>query len=272
MKVALIYFSATGNTLKIADVIERQLNELNVEVIKFDITSYSDRKKKIDLGPYQALVFGFPVHSWRAPRVVREWLEALDGKGKNCSMFFTYGGPNIGVSHYSTKQILEKQNFQVVSSAEFLGIHSFNLGGWKFLENRPDQSDFDVAREYALKIYRKFTGEDSEVVNFEKPKVIDRMLDAIEKYRFTVVTQLPSREGRECSMCRTCENLCPTNAMNADTGTADKDKCIVCFRCIANCPDDVLKVNDISSAYTKKVKREKLTEEVLNNRMSKIFF
>jgi Fe-S-cluster-containing hydrogenase component 2 len=58
--------------------------------------------------------------------------------------------------------------------------------------------------------------------------------------------------------------------MNADTGIADKDKCIVCLRCIANCPDDVLKVNDISSAYTKKVKREKLTEEVLNNKMSKI--
>ena len=64
VKVALIYFSATGNTLKIADVIERQLTELNVEVIKFDITSYSDRKKKIDLGPYQARIFGFPVHSY----------------------------------------------------------------------------------------------------------------------------------------------------------------------------------------------------------------
>jgi hypothetical protein len=46
-------------------------------------------------------------------------------------MFFTYGGFGVHPTHYSTRQILKEQNFIVVSSAEFLGAHTFNLGGWR---------------------------------------------------------------------------------------------------------------------------------------------
>lgn len=271
MKIALFFFSATGNTAKIAEIIEKQLTELNVEVDKIDITSYLDRQKKINLDIYHSIIFGAPVYSRRAPRIVREWLQTLDGKNKKCSMFFTYGGPSAGVAHYYTKQILKKQGFQVISSAEFLGKHSFNYGVWKFCIDRPNSSDFDVAKEYALKTYKRFIGEDSKVVDFEKPNVInEKVLDSFEKYRFIVVSQLPTREDKECSMCRLCEKSCPTGAMNADMGRTDKNKCIICMRCVANCPDNALKINDISSTYTKKLKMEKLTEEILDNRVSKI--
>jgi hypothetical protein len=135
--------------------------ELGVEVDKHDITSYSDRQAEIDLKQYQAMVLGVPVHSRRAPRVVREWLRTLDGKGKKCSMFFTYGGFGVHPAPYSTRQILEEQGFAVVSSAEFLGKHTFNLGGWKALADRPDASDFHVAKEYVTKTHKR--------VNWRRP-------------------------------------------------------------------------------------------------------
>ena len=137
MKVLILYFSATGNTAKMAKVIEERFAEMGGEVTMSNMTSYTNRQKKIDLAPYDAVVFGAPVHARRAPKVVREWLRTLNGQGKKCSMFFTYGGFGVHPTHYSTREILKEQHFRVVSSAEFLGAHAFNLGGWRALGDRP---------------------------------------------------------------------------------------------------------------------------------------
>lgn len=272
MKVLILYFSATGNTAQIAKVIEEKFKEFGVEVSMTDITSYTDRQRKIDLEPYQAVVFGAPIHSWRAPRVVREWLRTLDGQRKKCSMFFTYGGFNVHPTHYSTRQILEEQNFIVVSSAEFLGAHTFNLGGWKAMECRPDATDFDIAKEYASITYKRFTGEDDGILGeLEKTEYTEEQLDNIETLRVNVLTQLPNRGGEECSMCFVCEELCPTGAMEAETGVADKEKCIACLACVSNCPDNVLNINDMSDSWSFKMEMEKATEESIKGLKSKIY-
>lgn len=272
MKVLIVYFSATGNTAKIAKKIEEQFTEKGVEVTTYDITPYADRQKKIDLKPYQAVVFGAPIHSWRAPRVVREWLRTLDGQGKKCSMFFTYGGFGVHPTHFSTRQILQEQNFIVVSSADFLGAHTFNLGGWRAMGDRPDASDFNVAKEYVIKTYQRFTGEDPGILEqLPQPEHTDETLDEIESFRFNIVTKLPTRGGEECSLCMLCEELCPTGAMDAESGQAEQGKCIACFACVANCPEDALKVNDLSESWAFKLEFEKTDEERIKKQKSKIY-
>jgi flavodoxin/ferredoxin len=272
MKVLLAYFSATGNTAQIANTVKEQLTELNIEIDEFNITSHSDRQNNIDVDPYDAAIFGFPVYSNRAPRLAREWLQTLDGNGKKCATFFTYGGLCVHPSHYSTRQILEKQNFVVVSSAEFLGAHTFNLAGWEAMENRPNQSNFDVAREYALKTYKRFIGEDAgRLGELEKTKFSEKQLDEKENFKFKIIKQFPTRNGKECSMCRTCEEQCPTHAMNAETGSANPDECIVCLRCVANCPDNILKINDLSKIFKMELQRGNTTKELLAEKTSKIY-
>jgi menaquinone-dependent protoporphyrinogen IX oxidase len=83
MKVLILYFSATGNTAKMAKVIEERFAEMGSEVTLSNMTSYTNRQEKIDLAPYDAVVFGAPVHARRVPKVVREWLRTLNGQGKN---------------------------------------------------------------------------------------------------------------------------------------------------------------------------------------------
>ena len=63
-----------------------------------------------------------------------------------------------------TRQILEEQNFIVVSSAEFLGAHTYNLGGHKAMEGHPDAIDLKMAKEFAQAAYKRFTGEDDGVL------------------------------------------------------------------------------------------------------------
>ena len=127
--IALIYFSATGNTKKIADTIGNCLENQDISVTRIDITSHDSRKEQISLSEYDAVIFGFPVYSLRAPRVCRQWLEKLDGDGKKYSVFFTFGGFGKDPAHYYMKQLLERRGFTLVSTAEFLGVHTFNRCG-----------------------------------------------------------------------------------------------------------------------------------------------
>ena len=273
MRVLILYFSATGNTAKMAKVIEERFAEIGGEVTMSNMTSYTNRQEKIDLAPYDAVVFGAPVHARRAPKVVREWLRTLNGQGKKCSMFFTYGGFGVHPTHYSTREILEEQHFRVVSSAEFLGAHTFNLGGWRALGDRPNELDFKVAKDYVELTWKRFTGEDDRILGeLEKTEYTEEQLDSAETSRFKVVTQLPTRGGEECSMCLECEELCPTGAMEAESGEADKEKCIACLACVSNCPEEVLKINDMSISWSHKLDMEKVTEESLKEQKSKIYF
>jgi ferredoxin/flavodoxin len=272
MKILMVYFSATGNTAKIGRVISERLCELGAEVDERDITSLGDRKESIDMEPYDAVVFGQPVHSLRTPRVVRDWMRTLRGGGKKSAMFFTYGGFKVHPCHESTRQILAEQGFAVVSSAEFLGAHTFNLGGWKAMVGRPDASDFQVAETYAGKMYDRFTGKDPGILNeLEKTDFTEEQLDSFELMRFKVLEQLPTRYGEDCSMCMLCEETCPTGAISAETGETEKAACIACLRCINDCPENVLKINDTSAIWNKKLEMDQTTAEELNQKKSKMY-
>jgi flavodoxin/ferredoxin len=271
-EVAIIFFSATGNTKKIADVIQKYLTDHDVSVTEIDITSFASRKEAVSLDKYDAVMFGFPIYSLRAPRVCRQWLEKLDGKGKKCSVFFTFGGFGKDPAHYYIQELLEKRNFTLVSTGEFLGVHTFNRSGWQAAQGRPNQSDFKIAKEYTHKTLQRFTGEAPDKVGeFSKPIYTSEQLDQAEKFRFQLITQLPTRGANNCSMCLLCENLCPTNAMDAVKGIADPMSCIACFRCVANCPDEVLDTNDISVTWENKLKMHHTTKDEIDQMESKIF-
>ena len=176
MKVAIIYFSPTRSTARIAEEVHGALKEIGFDVEEHDITSFSDRQKPIDVKNYDFIFFGFPIYVHRVPSVIREWFLTLNGNGKKCSTFFTYGGITTGIAHFDTIRRLKEQNFQPLTSAEFVAKHTFNIGGWKLLENRPNENDFAVAREYALKTHEVFQSAAESTLEFEDPQITENQL------------------------------------------------------------------------------------------------
>ena len=202
----------------------------------------------------------------------RQWLDKLDGAGKKCSVFFTYGGFGKDPAHYYIKDLLEKRGFTLVSTAEFLGAHTFNRCGWQAAEHRPNLSDFKTAEEFADQTLKRLTGQDKTLLpDFQLPMYSSEQLDQAENFRFKLITKLPTRDAENCSMCMLCEQLCPTRAMDATAGTADRAVCIACFRCIANCPDNVLHTNDISDTWKNKLQMHNTTKEEIEQMESKIY-
>lgn len=272
MNLAMVIFSATGNTRIIGDVMAKKFERLGATVHTHDITSLQARQSAWDASAYDGIVFGFPVHSLRAPRIARDWLRTVRSRGQKSAMFFTFGGFTVPPAHHSTREILQEQGFAVVASAEFPGAHTFNAGGWRAFEHRPDERDKELAGKYARIVHARFADKDTGVVGELETNVFsDEQLDQFEVFRFKVITRLPSRDGAECSGCGLCEQECPTGAMDAQTGTVDSLLCIACLRCLAVCPEQVLSINDTTGAWRQKLAMGKTTEDELNSQTGTLY-
>ncbi|MFW9995348.1 MAG: EFR1 family ferrodoxin [Candidatus Odinarchaeota archaeon] len=270
MKIALIYFSATGVTEEYAKLMAHKLEKRGNKTRIVNILIPENRSKIIFI-EFDAFIFGFPVFDARLPTVAEDWLQTINVRQKRCSMFFTYGARALELAHQVGYHLLREAGFEVVLSAEFLGRHSFNVAeGWSLAEDRPNAEDRQTAKEFAEKSFERFMSSKVDW-NYELEDF------TYQKQEHGVVTGLfsifyPLREEKECSMCKQCEEECPAKAFDATTGVTDKELCILCMHCVYICPDGVIEVGDATELYQKFKKHHKLTDEVVMNKKSKIIY
>ena len=269
MKVAIFFFSATGNTKAVAEFIAEELKQHEVKVEFHDITSFSSREQEYFLEGYDGVLFGFPVYAWRAPSPMRTWLANLEGKEARCATFFTYGGISMGAAHHDTISILKESGFKVLGSLEVISSHTFNLAGWGILENRPNESDKRLARSFAKQILIKFEDEGVKELDLGPSEISEKVLKRLDKTSKKGVP-LPKKKTETCSMCMTCEEVCPTKAMDAEVGIPQDDQCIRCLCCLVNCPDDVIDILDMAKQKQFILKANHLTELEIKEKKSKM--
>lgn len=271
--IALVYFSATNVTREYATVMAQALREQNCGVTLFNVTPYAARQERLPVEDHDVWVFGFPVYADFAPSVINQWLPTLEGGGKRCAQFLTYGGRTSGYAHFHTKLLLEGAGFQVLFSAEFLGRHSFNVGGWRMLPDRPDQEDLALARDYATLALERFRQESPPLFRLQKPFGYGRNVASLERpaEERTRWWPNPSRTAESCSMCRQCETECPTQAFDAGSGKSDPILCIDCMRCVTVCPEGLIQLDErLTVPYQRFLDYCHLTDEMMQAKRSKI--
>lgn len=179
MKILNIYFSATGNTAKIATKIEETAiaNGHTVETIRV--------KGKIDIDflNYDLIFMGSGVYHWLPGKPLMGLIDAACSKYRNSGdmprnarrrqnmkavTYCTYGGTHTGVNEaYPTtlwmNQFFEHLGIEVLNSWHILG--EFH-GGWKDLSvggrlgdirNRPNAADLEDVCEMTKGILLSFT-------------------------------------------------------------------------------------------------------------------
>ncbi len=118
-KGLVAYFSASGNTKKIAEMIAEEggfdLHEIapEKEYTKADL-NWMDKKSRssvemndkafrpaikksdLDISDYDKILIGFPIWWYVAPTIINTFLEAYDFAGKQIILFATSGGSGFG--------------------------------------------------------------------------------------------------------------------------------------------------------------------------------
>ena len=136
MKIAIIVFSPSGNTLKVAKMLENHLLENNVRVQVIDITRIKEIFRYRTFGQYMidhveehdVLCIGSPVYAHHLHYNIQDLIKSLppvgDGWGRLAIPFITYGGINSGVALQEAGHLLKKTGRIPIAGMKINSHHS----------------------------------------------------------------------------------------------------------------------------------------------------
>ena len=167
LKTLIVYFSATGNTDKVAHAIRGALEKEKVTPTFLKVTEAAEK----ELYDYDLVFLGSPSIQWLPAKPVLSYIEEkhkLHGKrgdvklcvpkimGKTAVVFCTYSGPHTGISEATTagkymRQFFEHIDFEVAGDWYIVGeVHGSEEASTKGrlgdIRGRPNEQDLDQVK------------------------------------------------------------------------------------------------------------------------------
>lgn len=222
-KVSTIFFSATGTTKKIIKTIENGIGIKETE--QFDITCGFDHA--INIPSDTLAIFGIPVYSGRVPQIAAENLKKFSGNGTPAIIVCVYGNRDFDDAILELRDIVEKNNFHIISAGAFIAQHSIFP---KVAHNRPDTLDLNTASEFGSKSMALL----SQCKDISK--IPQLHVKGNHPYRNVASIPLKPKTNNKCNACKLCVKQCPTGAIcEENPHKIEKTKCICCAHCISIC-------------------------------------
>jgi len=175
LKALIIYWSATGNTEKVAAVIQQALTREGITPVKKKVTGAAAE----ELYNYDLVFLGAPSYSFAPPEPVQRFIkdkmklhsERGDIKlgapaipGKTAAVFCTYSGPHTGIGEATPAgdymgQFFEHLGFEVAAKwyvvGEFHGREELSTKGrLGDIRGRPNRQDLDEVESNVSKLIR----------------------------------------------------------------------------------------------------------------------
>ena len=267
----IFYFSGTGNTKWAASKLAAATREDLISIAPYmraDDSSHNLAEPFI-LKENERLGFVFPVHGWRVPKLVREFIskmkilrEPSDATGGNKAKAddcqknrpFAYcvctAGDSIGLTIENLNEVISQNpSLQALGITEVLSSYSLIMPesyiGLPFMDVDPKEREIrkkeNAAQELAVVCEEIFDRKEgiSRLVKGPIPwfftKVVGGFFEnvLITDKRFHV-------EKDRCVKCGICANVCPVGDIKGGHGEYPvwlhhKD-CLTCFTCYHHCP------------------------------------
>jgi flavodoxin/NAD-dependent dihydropyrimidine dehydrogenase PreA subunit len=246
MKVAIIRFSQTGNTRKVAGAMAEALDAAGARV-----RSVSLRKARAgDALDADVVGVGTPCFSSRAPLNVRDFLAGLPRlTGRRAFVFATSGG-GPGRVLYDMAEALRERGADVAGGIVIRGecFHPFPEIYGRF-PGRPDAADLEQARGFARALFEHVSAGTAGPLAGTRPDVFKAggfynwvgLMNREESLR--KLLKAPEADPAKCTRCRWCEYDCPVSNIRLDPYPVLGDRCLRCYRCFSGCPEHAFRAD-----------------------------
>ena len=214
-----IYFSPTGGTKKVADIL---VGNLGGEVCAVDICRDIE---KMTLHAGGVCLISVPSFAGRVPQIAVERLKNISGNGAKAILNCVYGNREWDDTLTELQDTLDACGFVCVAAVAAVAEHSIFR---KFATGRPDKDDAKELIEFARKITEKLECGVSGELN---------LAGSHGSYKELPNIPFKPEANDSCDKCGICAAGCPVGAIDkADPRKTDKQRCISCMRCQYICP------------------------------------
>lgn len=210
-----IYFSPTGGTKDVVDLVGEYLDISEDIDLSAEILNYRCQKNDICL-------IGVPSFGGRVPPIAIKRLQQIQGNQTSAILVVTYGNRAYEDTLKELKDTVEKQGFICVSAMAIVTKHSI---AFPYGTGRPHQEDRKEIQEFTQVIKERLKNPSSIEVLGKYP------------YKEFHVSHINIITESSCNECGLCARKCPMQAISLDDPhTIDHEKCISCMRCVSICP------------------------------------
>lgn len=227
----IFYFSATGNSRHIAELIAEKTNDRCVDITECTKKGFynfiADIKENIS--------FVFPVYDFGLPITVCRFIEKMNIKTNGNYVFTvaTYGSFSGGASKIIKKLLTEKNidiNAQFSVRMPDTWTPVYDLSDKEKVAKTNDKAD-----KSAEKIIKKIKKHKNGNYDFRRIPFSDHFYKDYDIMRRTSSLSVENT----CTGCGLCAKNCPEEAIEIINGKPVwvKEKCAMCLGCLHRCPE-----------------------------------
>jgi flavodoxin len=261
--IALFYFSGTGNTRIIANLIHNKLQVKAAVVELINIEELIDLKKEVDVNQYDMIGIGYPIYGFGEPKIIQKFVQMLPKvDSKNVFVFKTaadFISINDNASSYLIRK-LSKKGYNIF-------YDRIICMGSNFLIQYHDE----LVKQLYKCALNKVEILCEEVLKGKKRVnqigfIFRIMMDGIHWFEDSCFARIFGRSlkvSKKCTQCGKCIKNCPSkNIYTQNNKIRFRFNCFLCMRCIYACPNNAIVSRGFGFIILKK---GYLIEQIINN-------
>lgn len=219
MRVYNIYYSPTGGTKKVSDILFGAIGKNTCEIDLFKNNMPGQHFAMDDV-----CIISVPAFGGRVPGDAAKKIKAFKSNGSLAIIVAVFGNRAIDDTLTELYDIVTNVGFKVIAGVEAVAEHSLVR---RYGAERPNENDKMELCQFAKIICQKLEKED-----LTAPKIPGN-----RPYRDFKLSAMSLVVDESCINCKKCAEECPVDAIPMDNiKTVDENKCFSCMHCVSTCP------------------------------------
>lgn len=238
MKIAIFYFSRTGNTKKIADLYRQSFiaDGHECELFSLPLTQQEE------FDGYDLLGIGYPIHSFNAPEIVLQFAKSLPKRKDRLKAFiFKSSGEPVKMSRVSSLKLIklmQKRGYDVTNEYQYIMPYNMIFRHTDHMAYKMWETEKKLAPIDCGDIL-------NGVPRTEKKLFMGDFLAWVMRIEHwgAHLNGLFYRVKDDCVSCGKCAKNCPVGNITIKDGKpVFGNQCMLCARCSFYCPKDCIKI------------------------------